>query len=1462
MCNLFHSRFFAVVLAFFPVFVCAQINEQPCLPPKPVKTKPKAYEKVPLKDRVDLAIEQEAYMTKDPALGYVPRERLIAATAYAKSLQQQAEKPALGPITWTERGPSNVSGRTRAVLIDANDASNNTIWVGGVAGGLWKTTNISAANPTWNKINDFFDNLAVSAIAQDPGVPQTMYFGTGEGWFNTDAVRGLGIWKTSNGGTTWTQLSSTNNSTFHYVMKMVVAANGHVFAATRNGGIQRSINGGTSWTKVLGSGVSAATDRAADIEIAANGHLYATMGVLNRDGIYKSTNGGTTWTKLTSGLPTTGYNRIEIACAPSNSNRLYALFHNSNSNNCLGIYTSVDTGSTWTQVGNPSAFGMSNFARGQAWYDLIAAVDPNNDSRVFIGGIDVLVSNNAGTSWTQITQWYGGGGFPYIHADQHGIVFQNGSSSVAYFVNDGGIFRSTNANATNPSFSFKGSNYNVTQFYAADLNPGSGSNEFLAGTQDNGTHRFTAPGINTTTEVTDGDGAFCHIDQNQANIQISSYVYNDYWVTTNSWNSNTTYTVSSSAGRFINPTDYDDASNVLYCCYNAGQYMHVNGIGGTLSNTVKTSAQFGSAQVSAVKVSPNTSNRVFFGLDNGNVVRVDNANASSPNATVIRNVANNWYVSSIEVESGNDNHLLITYSNYGVNSVWETTDGGTTWTSVEGNLPDMPIRWAMFAPNNADQALVATELGVWSTDNLNGASTNWGTSNSGLANVRTDMIKSRSSDKVVIAATHGRGLFSTDYFTSAGNLTVTPMNQTVSIASGSVAYSVNTGVNWTVVDDKPWVTISPTSGTGSGTFTASYTANAGNDSRVANITVSVPGSQITVTLTQNGNCNNFNEPLNETCNTNAPVIIMGDTVRSQIANATDDDYYKFSLSNPAIVRFQLTNLPFDYDLKVLNGACGVIGAAESAGTADEILWGQLPAGTYYAQVYGYNGAFSNTDCYALQIDESPPLSVETNTTDVTCSGDATGAISTVVTGGTEPYSYAWDNGETTSYLDNIPAGEYNLTVTDAIGFSTTTQVVVSEPAPLYMSITYSDVLCFGDQNGEIAVSGFGGTGLYDFHLTGLMIDEIQNDVDNTVFTGLPPDDYLLEATDDAGCSVADLVVVSEPAVLSLATVVINESCTPGADGSIALNASGGTPTYSYDWSDGQTTDVAVGLIAGAYSVTLTDANNCMDSAQDNVILGVDDDLKVHVDLKVILQGPYVSAVQLMQDSLRAKGLIPLSEPYTGLSNFTHVGGGGETTTSSVLSVTGSNAVVDWVFVELRSASDPLTVLLTRAALLQRDGDVVDVDGVSPLILDVSTEEDYYAVVRHRNHFGVQVGSPIYYPTCDTIETDFSTLLPIDIYAYNGINAARRLVSGKYVLWAGNGRIDYLLKYNGSVNDRSAILSVVGISTPNNIVSGYLPTDYNMDGVVKYNGSANDRNVLLGNIGISTPSNVLTDQIAH
>ncbi|MBK9336174.1 MAG: hypothetical protein IPM98_06160 [Lewinellaceae bacterium] len=255
---------------------------------------------------------------------------------------------------------------------------------------------------------------------------------------------------------------------------------------------------------------------------------------------------------------------------------------------------------------------------------------------------------------------------------------------------------------------------------------------------------------------------------------------------------------------------------------------------------------------------------------------------------------------------------------------------------------------------------------------------------------------------------------------------------------------------------------------------------------------------------------------------------------------------------------------------------------------------------------------------------------------------------------------------------------------------------------------------------------------------------------------------------------------------------------------------------------------------------------------------------LQVSARVLLQGPYVSAAQLMHDSLRVQNRIPLTEPYTGLNTFTHTGGGGgEQTLPSVLAVTGPNAIVDWVFLELRSATSAAEVVATRAALLQRDGDVVDVDGVSPVAFAPSVNAaNYYLTVRHRNHLGVQLGAGKFYARGSVVATDFTILPPEGFYSHNGLSPAQRLISGKYALWAGNGRIDLQIKYNGSNNDRTAILAVVGLTTPNAVVPGYLPADYNMDGVVKYNGSANDRNVLLGNVGILTPSAVVEGQVAR
>ena len=245
------------------------------------------------KDGPRETIERNIRMMKDPALGYVPTERLLKAKQYRDELWQSQTNAVLPGVSWHPLGPKNQGGRTRSILIDANDATGNTVWAGSVGGGLWKTTNITAAEPLWAPANDLFDNLALTSIAQDPSNPLVMYFCTGEtGYFNSDAIQGLGVWKSTDGGNTWAQLASTNNATFNTCTKIIVNSTGIVFVGTRTGGLERSANGGTTWTKVLGTGLGitgANGNLCYDVDIAANGEIYATLttGAANLGSIHK-----------------------------------------------------------------------------------------------------------------------------------------------------------------------------------------------------------------------------------------------------------------------------------------------------------------------------------------------------------------------------------------------------------------------------------------------------------------------------------------------------------------------------------------------------------------------------------------------------------------------------------------------------------------------------------------------------------------------------------------------------------------------------------------------------------------------------------------------------------------------------------------------------------------------------------------------------------------------------------------------------------------------------------------------------------------------------------------------------------------------------------------------------------------------------------------------------------------------
>lgn len=259
-------------------------------------------------------IEHEISITLDPKLGRVPYERLIQEREKLnQGLKNHTINTGISGLTWHERGPNNIGGRTRALMFDPNDATKKRVFAGGVGGGLWYNNDITSAASTWTKIDDFWANITIGCITYNPANTQIFYVGTGEGWGSLDALQGAGIYKTTNGGTTWSLLTSTTTgpfaNAFKYTQRIVVNSFGEVFAGTQSG-VLKSVDGGVNWTNSLaGSGSGFVTD----LEIASDGAIYAAF---NNSRIYKTNDRGVSWTDI-SPDPTRA--RVELGLAPSTS---------------------------------------------------------------------------------------------------------------------------------------------------------------------------------------------------------------------------------------------------------------------------------------------------------------------------------------------------------------------------------------------------------------------------------------------------------------------------------------------------------------------------------------------------------------------------------------------------------------------------------------------------------------------------------------------------------------------------------------------------------------------------------------------------------------------------------------------------------------------------------------------------------------------------------------------------------------------------------------------------------------------------------------------------------------------------------------------------------------------------------------------------------------------------------------
>jgi hypothetical protein len=559
-------------------------------------------------------------------------------------------------------------------------------------------------------------------------------------------------------------------------------------------GVYKSVDAGENWTEIsLPLTANGYKHCPNDIEIGADGKIWisTTRSKLYGDGggeIFSSSD-GTNFTKMYT-VPNGG--RTQIAVSSDDPDKIYVLAQLfadgavtiKKTNN--GFASSILTQNKALPNDDDTGIAPDDFTRGQAFYDLLLEVDPNNDETLYVGGIDLFKSTNGASNWNQLSHWYGGFGYQYVHADQHVAAFGHTDSNKVIFGNDGGVAYSSNGGTTSEE---RTNGLITSQFYTVGVGPTTAfsGDYFAGGLQDNGTHLFensNPSGSDSSEEIYGGDGAYTFMDQDGSDrYVIRNYVYNDRINLYNFDGANVTINnESGSNGAFINPQALDSNLDILYSNYSAAGNYIIKRYAFIKSSALLTKTDLTDELLTttptAFTVSPHTTNSstLLVGTVLGDVLLIENADSDSPSW---QGLDENRLVGSVsDIEYGQtENDIFVTMHNYGVNNIWYSNDKGVTWQAKDGDLPDLPVKTILQNPLRLEEVIIGTELGVWYTDNFFDDSPNWKTSYNGMSNVKVLDLDLRD-DNMVFAASHGRGIFS-------GQFTADRLNIETNVLSSS-----------------------------------------------------------------------------------------------------------------------------------------------------------------------------------------------------------------------------------------------------------------------------------------------------------------------------------------------------------------------------------------------------------------------------------------------------------------------------------------------------------------------------------------------------------------------------------------------------------------------------------------------------------------------------------------------------
>ncbi len=714
------------------------------------------------------------------------------------------EHSLLKGVHWQSLGPTNISGRSTDMAVVQPKGASYTIFVAEATGGLWRTKNEGV---TWEPVFDEDVTTSIGDVTVAPANPNIVWIGTGEANIFRSSNSGAGVWKSTDGGDTFQHMGLVGTSTIPRIVIhptnpeiVYVAATGNEWSDNPDRGVYKTTDGGRTWNKILFvSNRTGANDLVMDPRDPNT--LYASTWQRIRlkwndprvepgyseSGIWKTTDGGAHWSQINSGLPEARFRgRIGIDVARSNPNVVYAFLDNyeiarqapAGQTDAYGrpaggvikgatIFRSDDAGANWRQVSENSRY-METASNTYGWVFSQIRVDPNNEDKVFFMGLALHVSEDGGKTFTQLRG---------MHSDQHGLWIDPANSNYMVNNNDGGAYVSYDNGANWRHFvAIRGAQFfNVGADMAEPFH-------VYGSVQDHGSYRGVVDlsrGRNMIPAVEfegapGGEGSSHAIDPTDPNTVYSAGFYGNITRTNMATGESVNITPRPPEGEpayrgqwvapFIlsphNPDVLYHGFNVLHRSMDRGATWERISPDLTYNDSTKY-GDIPYQTIFSISESPFQFGMIYVGTDDGRThLTMDGGKTWTELATelprgkfIAELVASRWDKPTVYMAQNGKRED--DYAPY----LWKSTDYGKTWTSIAAGIPLGPINTIREDPKNADVLYVGTDNAVYVS--LDRGAT-WNPMVTDLPSTYVHDLVVHSRDDIMVAATHGRGMYAID----------------------------------------------------------------------------------------------------------------------------------------------------------------------------------------------------------------------------------------------------------------------------------------------------------------------------------------------------------------------------------------------------------------------------------------------------------------------------------------------------------------------------------------------------------------------------------------------------------------------------------------------------------------------------------------------------------------------------